>query len=131
MNAILHPDWLPDIGPNTSRFREAGYVTLDLSHRDGRVEASWLGLHPREFALLWRLAEQPGDLLTQRQLLADVWRSDFEPATNIVLVHVARVRAKLKPFGLARLIATHRDGGYFLDLPPEQDSCCIVVASAG
>jgi two-component system OmpR family response regulator len=33
-------------------------------------------------------------------------------------VHVARVRAKLEPFGLARMLATHPDGGYFLDAPP-------------
>ncbi|WP_051221093.1 winged helix-turn-helix domain-containing protein [Erythrobacter cryptus] len=97
------------------RFREAGDVTLDLLHRDGRVVDSWLGLHPREFALLWRLAEQPGVCVSRKQLLADVWRIRYEPQTNSLAVHVARVRAKLEPFGLARLIATHPAGGYFLD----------------
>lgn len=100
------------------RFREAGDVTLDLLHRDGRVVDRWLGLHPREFELLWRLSEQPGTRLTRKQLLADVWRIDFEPETNSVAVHVARVRAKLEPFGLAPILVTHPDGGYFLDTPP-------------
>jgi DNA-binding response OmpR family regulator len=100
------------------RFREAGDVTLDLFHRDARVDDRWLGLHPREFELLWRLAEQPGKQLTRRQLLADVWRISFEPETNSLAVHVARVRAKLEPFGLARIVATHPEGGYFLDTPP-------------
>lgn len=107
------------------RFREAGDVTLDLFHRDGRVEDRWLGLHPREFELLWRLAEQPGRQLTRRQLLADVWRISFEPETNSLAVHVARVRAKLEPFGLARILATHPDGGYFLDAPPGPSAFCF------
>jgi len=100
------------------RFREVGDVTLDLFHRDGRVEAKWLALHPREFALFWRLAEEPGVRMTKQQLLADVWRIDFEPETNSVAVHVARVRAKLEPHGLADIIVTHPDGGYMLDAPP-------------
>ena len=108
----------PDSDTLIPRFREAGDVTLDLFHRDGRVEDRWLGLHPREFELLWRLAQQPGERMTRRQLLEDVWRITFEPETNSLAVHVARVRAKLEPFGLARMLATHPDGGYYLDAPP-------------
>lgn len=100
------------------RFREAGDVTLDLLHRDGRVEDRWLALHPREFELLWRLAKQPGERLTKRQLLADVWRMNHVPETNSVAVHVARVRAKLEVFGLSHMLATHPDGGYYLNAPP-------------
>jgi two-component system, OmpR family, response regulator len=108
----------PDNAVMIPRFREAGDVTLDLFHRDGRVDDRWLALHPREFALLWRLAEEPGQPISRQQLLAEVWRIHFEPETNSLAVHVARVRAKLEPFGLARLIGTHPDGGYFLDAPP-------------
>lgn len=115
MNAIPQ---FPDSDTLIPRFREAGDVTLDLFHRDGRVEDRWLGLHPREFELLWRLAEQPGERMTRQQLLADVWRIHFEPETNSVAVHVARVRAKLESFGLAKMLVTHPEGGYFLDTPP-------------
>ena len=108
----------PDSDTLIPRFREAGDVTLDLLHRDGRVEDRWLGLHPREFELLWRLAQEPGKRLSKRKLLADVWRISFEPETNSVAVHVARVRAKLQPFGLSRILATHAEGGYYLDAPP-------------
>lgn len=117
MNAILPGERLPSDEVMMPRFRTVGEVTLDLFHRDGRIADRWLGLHPREFGLLWRLAEQPGVRLTRRQLLAEVWRIHFEPETNSVAVHVARVRAKLEPFGLASLIATHPDGGYFVDPP--------------
>lgn len=97
------------------RHVRAGPVMLDLFHRDGNVAGDWLGLHPREFALLWRLAESPRQCLTRRQLLAEVWRIDHDPETNRVEVHVARVRAKLHVFGLSWLIATDPAGGYLLD----------------
>lgn len=130
MNAIPSPDQFPDSEAMMPRFREAGDVTLDLFHRDGRVVDSWLGLHPREFALLWRLAQQPGERITRRQLLAEVWRIHFEPETNSVAVHVARVRAKLEPFGLARLIGTHPEGGYFLDAPRTAGSYAMADTGA-
>lgn len=115
MNAILPTGKRPGSVVMIPRFRDAGDVTLDLFHRDGRIGDRWLGFHPREFALVWRLAERPGERMTRRQLLAEVWRIDFDPETNSVAVHVARVRGKLLPYGYARLIATHPEGGYFLD----------------
>ncbi len=118
MNSNAVSSLFPDSDTLIPRFREAGDVTLDLFHRDGRVEDRWLGLHPREFELLWRLAEQMGEPMTKQQLLADVWRISYEPETNSVAVHVARVRAKLASFGLSGMLVTHPDGGYFLDAPP-------------
>ncbi len=131
MNSICGNALFPDSDVMIPRFREAGDVTLDLFHRDGRVDDRWLGLHPREFALVWRLAQQPGTRMTRRQLLAEVWRIHFEPETNSVAVHVARVRAKLEPFGMARLIGTHPHGGYFLDAPPASGLTCLAGAGAG
>lgn len=118
MNAPASSGQFPEGEELIPRFREAGDVTLDLFHRDGRVDDRWLGLHPREFALLWRLAASPGERMTRRALLADVWRIEFEPETNSLAVHVARVRAKLDSFGLSGLIATHAKGGYYLDAHP-------------
>jgi len=95
------------------RRREIGPLTLDLLHRDARV-GSWLSLHPREFALLWRLAERPGERVSRKRLLRDVWRLDFEPGTNSVEVHVSRLRAKLAAAGIHGLVETDRQGGYRL-----------------
>ncbi len=103
------------------RFRAVGEVTLDLFHRDGRVDDHWLGFHPREFELFWRLAETPGKRVSKRQLLSEVWRINFEPETNSVAVHVARVRSKLEAYGLTALLATHPDGGYFIDAPVQDE----------
>jgi two-component system, OmpR family, response regulator len=131
VNAILPGGGCPDQASMIPRFCTVGDLTLDLFHRDGRIADSWLGLHPREFALVWRLAQQPGVRMTRRQLLAEVWRIHFDPETNSVAVHVARVRAKLEPFGMARLIATHRDGGYYLDHPIEDGEIVRVGAGRG
>lgn len=92
----------------------AGPVELDLMHRDGRVAGSWLGLHPREFALLWRLAETPGERVSRAQLLSEVWRLDHVPQTNSLEVHVSRLRAKLAISKADWLVRTDPRGGYRL-----------------
>ncbi|KEO88665.1 hypothetical protein EH31_16035 [Erythrobacter longus] len=117
MSSKVASRFFPESGTLIPRFRQAGEVTLDLFHRDGRVDDHWLAFHPREFELLWRLAEEQGRRVTKRQLLLDVWRIDYEPDTNSVAVHVARIRSKLEPLGLAGILATHPDGGYYLNAP--------------
>ncbi|RJY10265.1 winged helix family transcriptional regulator [Aurantiacibacter aquimixticola] len=101
------------------RWRNIGALTLDLFHRDARHGANWLGLHPREFGVLWRLSDEPGRRVSRRQLLTDVWRLTHEPDTNSVEVHVSRLRTKLALAGSAGVIETHPEGGYCLaDAPP-------------
>lgn len=101
------------------RWRDVGPLTLDLFHRDARHGARWLGLHPREFGLLWRLADNPAERVTRRDLLKDVWRLNHDPETNSVEVHVSRLRSKLAMEGCADLVKTDPAGGYRLstDVP--------------
>lgn len=96
------------------RWRNIGAITLDLFHRDARLNSRWLHLHPREFGLLWRLADNPGEAVSRRDLLRDVWRIDFEPETNSVEVHVSRLRSKLAAEGYRGLVETASGGGYRL-----------------
>lgn len=119
MNALRCPCQFPDSDTLTPRFREAGDVTFDRANCDGRVEDRWLGLQPREFALLWRLAEQPGTAVTCQQLLAAVWRVHFETQSSAISLHMARLRGKLEPFGLDQMLAEHPDGGWYLDVLPD------------
>jgi DNA-binding response OmpR family regulator len=100
------------------RRRAAGPLTLDLLHRDARTGNRWLALHPREFALLWRLAERPGERVSRATLLREVWRLEFEPGTNSVEVHVSRLRAKLAAAGVAGLVETDPAGGYRVAAAP-------------
>lgn len=96
------------------RKRRIGPLVLDLLYRDARAHGRWLALHPREFGLIWRLADRPGEPVSRAGLLRDVWRLDFEPGTNSVEVHVSRLRTKLAAAGLRALIETHAAGGYRL-----------------
>ncbi|MXO96434.1 hypothetical protein GRI34_08410 [Erythrobacter aquimaris] len=96
------------------QYRIIGPVRLDLFYRDAYVDGRWIGLHPREFALMWRLAADPGQRVDKPALLKDVWRLRHEPETNSLEVHVSRLRAKLAVSGLGWLVQTHPDGGYFI-----------------
>ena len=97
------------------RFREFGRLRLDLFARDGFVGQRPLGMHPREFALMWRLADSPGVAVGKKALVRDVWRMAHIPDTNSLAVHVFRLRSKLAHFGLAGLIKTAPAGGYYFD----------------
>jgi len=90
-----------------------GPVVLDLFRREGWVGRHRLGLHPREFALLWRLAETPGEPVSPGVLLTEVWQLSHRPETNSLAVHVCRLRAKLAVAGLPDLLRTS-EAGYVL-----------------
>jgi two-component system, OmpR family, response regulator len=90
--------------------REVGAMRLDLTAREGFVGRRRLALHPREFGLLWRLAQQVGEWVSQDDLLADVWHLAGRPPTNSLAVHVSRLRAKLRISGFDRLILTGPEG---------------------
>jgi two-component system, OmpR family, response regulator len=97
------------------RYRRCGRLLLDLFARDGFVAGRRLGLHPREFEVLWYLAEIPGVPVSRARLIADVWLLAHPPETNSVAVHVYRLRRKLAIAGLRDWIGTTRDGGaYYL-----------------
>lgn len=104
------------------RRRSHGPLELDLVLRDGLVGSRRLGLHPREFSLLWRLARHPGRPVSADDLIAEVWQMNFRPETNSLAVHVCRLRAKLASAGLPGIVSTTIDGGYALTSPEEPRS---------
>ena len=70
--------------------------------------------NPREFRLLEYLMRHAGQVVTRTMLLEHVWDYHFDPQTNVIDVHVSRLRAKLdKDFDTA-LIHTIRGAGYIL-----------------
>lgn len=93
--------------------RVAG-IDLDPVHRHATVAARRLDLTRVEFDLLFALAEQGGNTVTRRDLLAAVWGYRFDPGTNVVDVHVGRLRRKLELAGASGAIRTIRGGGYAL-----------------
>jgi len=99
------------------RRRRHGALELDLLLRDGLVDGRRLCFHPREFGLLWRLAQAPGEPVSPQQLLTEVWRINFRPETNSLAVHICRLRAKLASVGLAGIVSTTPEGCYSLVTP--------------
>ena len=98
------------------RKRDIGVLQLDLITRDAFVEGRPLGLHPREFMLIWRLADTPNVPVSKQTLLREVWQLRHTPESNSVAVHIARLRDKLRVAGLPELIRTVPAGGYMLAL---------------
>lgn len=99
------------------RKRDIGILQLDLVARDAFAKGRPLGLHPREFGLLWRLAESPGIAVLKQTLLREVWGLRHTPESNSLAVHIARLRYKMKVAGLPGLVRTVPASGYMLAVP--------------
>ena len=108
---------LAELEDTLPRYRRMGNLSLDLLAREAYCEDQPLGLHPREFGLMWRLADTPGKAVSKESLVRDVWRLGFMPETNSLAVHVSRLRGKLSLAGLDTLLETVPSGGYCLRLP--------------
>jgi len=89
-----------------------GQLVVDRSERRATIDGRRLELTPREFALLAYLAREAGRVVPRTELLAKVWETSFDPASNVVEVHMKNVRDKLGPH--AALIETVRGVGYRL-----------------
>jgi two-component system OmpR family response regulator len=86
-------------------------LKLDLARRAVMRAGKAVDLSPREFDLLRTLVTNHDRVMTRAELLHEVWGIDFDPETNVVDVHVARLRRKLDRLGKS-LIHTVRGEGY-------------------
>jgi DNA-binding response OmpR family regulator len=90
---------------------EYGEVSLDLARRRVARSGRRVELSPREFDLLLALVRAKGELVSREALLRDVWDMNFDPGTNVVDVHVGRLRRKIDAVGRP-LIQNKRGKGY-------------------
>jgi DNA-binding response OmpR family regulator len=90
----------------------ADELMVNLITREVRLGEEDIRLTTREFNLVEYLMRAPGRVLTRTQILEHVWGYDFDPNTNIVDVHVQRLRQKLSPEDRERFIETIRGVGY-------------------
>ena len=89
-------------------------LEMDLLSRAVRRAGQKIDLQPREFRLLEFLMRHAGQVVTRTMLLEGVWDYHFDPQTNVIDVHVSRLRQKVdKPFPVG-LIHTVRNAGYML-----------------
>jgi two-component system, OmpR family, response regulator len=93
---------------------QVGPLTLDLTtqrvNRDGRE----IDLTPTEFSLLELLMRFAGQVVTRRMLCEHLWEIDWEGTTNVIEVHINRLRGKLDKGYDESLIQTVRGRGYVL-----------------
>lgn len=94
-----------------------GDLEIRLKARTVHVRRAHVAVSPKEFELLTFFARNAGQIVTRLQLLENVWNLHFDPGTNVVDVHVGRLRRKLEEAG-SQAIQTARGEGYiFAPLP--------------
>ncbi|HZV83051.1 MAG TPA: heavy metal response regulator transcription factor [Geobacteraceae bacterium] len=97
-----------------NQFRVAD-LELDLVAHTAKRGGRRLDLTPKEFALLTLLIRRTGEVLTRNRIAERIWNMDYESDTNVVDVHMRRLRAKVDdPFD-RKLIHTVRGVGYILE----------------
>ncbi|MEI6486606.1 MAG: response regulator transcription factor [Sphingomonadales bacterium] len=89
-----------------------GDLELDLLARRVTYAGRRIELQPREFRLLEYLVRHRGQVVTRSMLLEGVWDYHFDPGTNVIDVHVSRLRKKLDEGGAGAIVQTVRGTGY-------------------
>lgn len=87
-----------------------------LTHKVVRSGTSF-NLQPREYKLLEYLMKHAGQVVTRTMLLEHVWEYHFDPQTNVIDVHISRLRQKIDKGYDAQLLSTVRGVGYMLQDP--------------
>ena len=94
-----------------------GALEVDLLERTVRRGGELVELLPREFRLLVYLMRRPGQLVTRDMLLEDVWHYRFLPQTNLVDVHLGKLRRKIDAPGEPSVIQSVRGAGFIFSAP--------------
>ncbi len=89
-------------------------LEMDLLSRVVKREGRVIDLQPREFRLLEYLMKHAGQVVTRTMLLESVWDYHFDPQTNVIDVHISRLRSKIDKGFSQPLLQTIRGAGYCL-----------------
>ena len=101
-------------GTKPSAVLEAGDLVLDLPTRRVTSGGVDIELTPTEFSILEMLMRHAGQVVTRKMLCESLWESDWEGTTNVIEVHINRLRTKLQRGTKEPLIHTVRGRGYAL-----------------
>ncbi len=97
---------------------ETGYrvgdLELDRLSHEVKIAGKEVVLQPREYRLLEYLMKHAGQVVTRTMLLENVWDYHFDPQTNVIDVHISRLRAKIDKGRAAPLLHTVRGAGYMI-----------------
>ncbi len=101
--------------PNAVQTRlQVGDLEMDLLARTVKRDGKNILLQPREFRLLEFLMKHAGQVVTRTMLLEKVWDYHFDPQTNVIDVHISRLRGKIDKEFDTPLLHTVRGAGYRL-----------------
>ncbi|MEO1015296.1 MAG: response regulator transcription factor [Pseudomonadota bacterium] len=97
---------------NVTTRHTVGDLEIDVITRTARRAGKKIELQPREFRLLEYLMRHADQVVTRTMLLENVWEYHFDPQTNVIDVHVSRLRAKIDKDFEKPLLKTIRGAGY-------------------
>ncbi|HLP69663.1 response regulator transcription factor [Ciceribacter azotifigens] len=100
--------------PEQDMVYRVGDLELDRLSHEVRRGGRELLLQPREFRLLEYLMKNAGQVVTRTMLLENVWDYHFDPQTNVIDVHVSRLRSKIEKDFDKPLLKTVRGAGYMI-----------------
>lgn len=100
--------------PETETVLRVADLEMDLLARTVKRSGQGIDVQPREFRLLEYLMRNAGQVVTRTMLLEKVWDYHFDPQTNVIDVHISRLRAKIDKEFDTPLLQTIRGAGYML-----------------
>ncbi len=100
--------------PEQDMVYRVGDLELDRLSHDVRRQGREILLQPREYRLLEYLMKNAGQVVTRTMLLENVWDYHFDPQTNVIDVHVSRLRSKIEKDFDKPLLRTIRGAGYMI-----------------
>ena len=101
-------------GSDTGHTLQVGDLRMDLLSRRVTRGNRAITLQPREFKLLEYLMRHANQVVTRTMLLEAVWEYNFDPQTNVVDVHISKLRQKIENDSEPALVRTVRNAGYMM-----------------
>ena len=101
-------------GADTGHTLQVGDLRMDVLSRRVTRGSRAIALQPREFKLLEYLMRHANQVVTRTMLLEAVWEYNFDPQTNVVDVHISKLRQKIELDSERPLVRTVRNAGYML-----------------
>jgi two-component system, OmpR family, response regulator len=102
------------LGHDADRALQVGDLRMDLLTRKVTRGSRVITLQPREFKLLEYLMRHANQVVTRTMLLEGVWEYNFDPQTNVVDVHISKLRQKIELDTERPLVRTVRNAGYMM-----------------
>ncbi|MDB6052458.1 MAG: two component transcriptional regulator [Pseudomonas sp.] len=116
LDALIRRRITPPEQTRDSRLK-VGNLDVDLLARTVRRGERVVDLLPREYALLEYLMRHAGQVITRTMLFEAVWNYSYDERTNVIEVHIGRLRRKVDGEGEEQMIHTVRGAGYVLRSP--------------